>query len=64
VQGGLVLNIVKRGQNLGSINNSKSAKQYALYLLNAYQGLKVVAHLTEDKTDLKNTIHNTMVIIE
>ena len=60
----LFFNIVKRGQNLGSINNSKSAKQYALYLLNAYQGLKIVSHLTEDKNELKNVIHNTISLLE
>ena len=60
----LFLNIVKRGQNLGTINNSKSDKQYAMYLLNAYQGLKVTNHLTDDKNMLKNVIYNTISLLE
>lgn len=60
----LFINIVKKGQDLGAINNSKSSKQYAIYLLNSYQGLKILNHISKDKNDLKNIIFNTMLILE
>ncbi|MFK8059931.1 MAG: TetR/AcrR family transcriptional regulator [Polaribacter sp.] len=60
----LFLNVVKRGQNIGKINNSKSEKQYALYLLNAFQGLRVLSHTKENKNDLKNIIYNTLLLLE
>lgn len=60
----LFLNIVKRGQNIGTINNSKSANLYALYLVNAYQGLKISNHISEDENSLKNVIQNTISLLE
>jgi len=60
----LFSNIVKRGQTLGSINNSKSTNQYTLYLLNSYQGLKFITHLSIDDNSLKNIIQNTVSLLE
>lgn len=60
----LFLNIVKRGQNLGTINNSKSANLYALYLVNSYQGLKITFSISKDTNKLKNIIQNTIAVLE
>lgn len=60
----LFKSIIRRGQDLGVINNSKSANQYAIYLITAYQGLKVMSHISEDENDLKNTIQNIIYILE
>ena len=60
----LFFNVVRKGQNLGNINNSKSPKQYALYLLNAFQGLRILSHTLENKNELKNITHNTLLLLE
>lgn len=60
----LFANIVKRGQSLGAINNSKSVKQYALYLLTAYQGLRIVSMIYKDENSLKNIIQNTLAVLD
>ncbi|QOD61417.1 TetR/AcrR family transcriptional regulator [Polaribacter haliotis] len=56
--------IVKRGQGLGSINNSKSSKQYANYLLTSYQGLQIMKSFPEDDYKLQNVIYDVISVIE
>ena len=56
--------IVKRGQNLGSINNSKSSKQYANYLLTSYQGLQIMKSFPENEYKLQNVIYDVISVIE
>ncbi|QTE23378.1 TetR/AcrR family transcriptional regulator [Polaribacter cellanae] len=56
--------IVKRGQGLGSINNSKSSKQYANYLLTSYQGLQIMKSFPENDYKLQNVIYDIISVIE
>ncbi|QTD38018.1 TetR/AcrR family transcriptional regulator [Polaribacter batillariae] len=56
--------IVKRGQGLGAINNSKSSKQYANYLLTSYQGLQILKSFPENDYKLQNVIYDIISVIE
>ena len=60
----LFTNIVKRGQSLGLVNNSKAPKQYAMYLVASYQGLKIMSELHKDENALKNTIQYTLAVLD
>jgi TetR/AcrR family transcriptional repressor of nem operon len=56
--------IIKRGQNLGSINNSKHPKQYALYLLTSYLGLQSMKLLKNEEDKLENIVYNIIFLLE
>lgn len=56
--------LVKRGQSLGSINNSKSSNQYANYLLTSYHGLQTMKTFSETDYKLQNVIYNILSVIE
>ena len=56
--------IIKKGQNLGTINNSKSERQYALFLLSCFQGLKIISYNMKDENDLHNIIYTALSISE
>lgn len=56
--------IIRRGQNVGSINNSKSAKQYASYLLTSYQGLQTMKNFVLKDVKLENIIYDILSVLE
>ncbi|QNM86316.1 TetR/AcrR family transcriptional regulator [Polaribacter pectinis] len=56
--------LVKRGQNLGSINNSKSSKVYANYLITSYYGLQIMKSASDIDYKLQNVIYNIISVIE
>lgn len=56
--------IIKKGQRSGNINNSKSERQYALFLLSSFQGLKVISFNMKNQNDLHNIIYNALSILE
>lgn len=57
-------NIVKRGQNIGTINNSKLSKQYATYLLTSYYGLQSMKNFSEKEIKIENIIYDILSVLE
>ncbi|WP_299064665.1 TetR/AcrR family transcriptional regulator [uncultured Polaribacter sp.] len=56
--------VIKRGQNVGSINNSKSNKQYALYILTSYLGIQSAKFINKEKNKLENIVYDIISILE
>lgn len=56
--------IIKKGQNFGAINNSKSSKQYASYLVVSYYGLQTIKSFSNNETKLENVIYNIISVLE
>jgi TetR/AcrR family transcriptional repressor of nem operon len=56
--------IVIDGQNKNLINTNKSANEYALYLLNAFQGLRISGILTNNEQQLENIVNTTLSILK
>lgn len=59
----LFQDIVIDGQNKDLINKNKSAKEYAIYLLNAFQGLRISGILMNDKKELEGIVNTTLSIL-
>ena len=60
----LFQDIVSDGQSKGLINKNESTENYALYLLNALQGLRISGILTNDKNKLENIVKTTLSILK
>ena len=60
----LFQDIVKRGQSIGTINNSKTNKQYASYLLTSYYGLQSMVNFSDEKIKLENIIYDIISVLE
>jgi TetR/AcrR family transcriptional repressor of nem operon len=56
--------IIKRGQNVGNLNNSKSSKQYALFLLTSYLGLQSLKFSNINENKLENIIYDIISVLE
>ena len=56
--------IVKKGQNLGVINNSKSSKQYAYFIVTSYYGLQIMKKFPNRENNLKNVIYDILSLVE
>lgn len=56
--------IVADGQNKSLINTNKTTNEYALYLLNAFQGLRISGILTNDEQKLENIVNTTLSILK
>lgn len=56
--------IIRRGKDLGTINNSKSTKQFANYLLTSYQGLQSMKILALENNKLENVIYDVISVLE
>lgn len=56
--------IIKKGQNFGAINNSKSSKQYACFLVVSYYGLQTMKSLSNNENKLENVIYDIISILE
>lgn len=56
----LFKDLIIEGQGKGEINNLKSAEDYAYYLFNAFQGLRLTGILTKDQKIMRNIIDSTI----
>jgi TetR/AcrR family transcriptional repressor of nem operon len=56
--------IVKKGQELGTIKNSKSSKQYANFLLTSYFGFQALKNFSNREDELENVIYDILFVIE
>lgn len=56
--------LIEKGQQEGSINNNNSSHGYALYLLNAIQGLSISGILMNDCNQLEGIVKTTLSILK
>jgi TetR/AcrR family transcriptional repressor of nem operon len=56
--------LVAMGQDKGSINQNKSAKEYAAFLFTALQGLRVTGILLNEKSEFESIVNTTLSILE
>ncbi|MEM9681578.1 MAG: TetR/AcrR family transcriptional regulator [Bacteroidota bacterium] len=56
--------LVAKGQAQGRINKNQTAKQYALFLFSALQGLRMTGILLNDKTELHCIVDNTLNVLK
>lgn len=61
---GLFEDLIKKGQNSGAINNGKSNKQYAYFLVVSYYGLQNMKSLSNNENKLENVIYNIISVLE
>jgi TetR/AcrR family transcriptional repressor of nem operon len=59
----LFQSIVAKGQQEGVFNQLQTPKVYSLYLLNAFQGLRVTGILSTDDNQLKSVVNTTLSIL-
>ena len=59
----LFQSIVERGQQESVFNQKQSSKAYGLYLLNAFQGLKITGILSKNNKQLESVINTTLSIL-
>lgn len=59
----LFQNIVEKGQQEGIFNKNQPPNAYALYLLNAFQGLKITGILTKENSQLESVIDTTLSVL-
>ncbi len=52
--------LIKSAQDKGSINTTKTSKDYALYLFSALQGFRMTGILINDKTQLRSIVDTTL----
>ena len=55
--------LIAKGQNDGCFNTNKSAKEYAMYLFTALQGLRITGMIVNDTDDLNSIIETTLSLI-
>ena len=56
--------LISRGQSEGSINNHKSAKEYAAYLFTALQGLRVTGILLNEQKEFESIVDTTLSVLK
>jgi len=56
--------LVAQGQREGVFNQTQTPKAYGLYLLNAFQGLKVGSILSKDTKQLESIVHTTLSVLD
>jgi TetR/AcrR family transcriptional repressor of nem operon len=59
----LFQNIVEKGQLEGVFNQKQNPKAYGLYLLNAFQGLKITGILSKNNKQLESVINTTLSVL-
>ena len=59
----LFQSIVEKGQQEGVFNKTQTPMAYGLYLLNAFQGLKVTGILSKNNTQLESVINTTLSVL-
>lgn len=59
----LFSSIIKEGQQNGLINMNKTNREYSLYLLTSFQGLRISGVLMDDKKELENIVHTVLSIL-
>lgn len=60
----LFKDIIEKGQERGSINRNKTAYEYAIYLLTAFQGFNLSNVLIHDQKDLKSIVKTILSVLE
>lgn len=55
--------LVKDGQEQGSINKKQDCRSYAYFVFNAFQGFRMTGILIKDKKVLQQIIDNTLKVI-
>lgn len=55
--------LVAQGQMEGVFNTQQLPKVYGLYLLNAFQGLKVSSILSKDNKELESVVYTTLSVL-
>jgi TetR/AcrR family transcriptional repressor of nem operon len=55
--------LVTQGQKEGVFNTKQLPKAYGLYLLNAFQGLKVSSILSKDNKELESVVYTTLSVL-
>lgn len=56
--------LVARGQSSGSINTNKSARDYAVYLFTALQGLRITGILLEEQKEFEGIVNTILSVLE
>lgn len=55
--------LVLEGQNEGIINSNKTAKEYAIYLFAALQGVKITGMIVEEPKDIHSVVDTTLSVL-
>lgn len=55
--------LIQEGQELGLINKSESAEDYAYYLFSSFQGLRMTGILTRNRDRLEHIVGNTLQVL-
>jgi len=56
--------LVSMGQSQGSINKNRSAKEYAVFLFTALQGLRITGILLNEKSEFDSIVNTTLSMLE
>jgi TetR/AcrR family transcriptional repressor of nem operon len=59
----LFQSLVAQGQEEGVFNTKQTSNAYGLYLLNAFQGLKVSGILSKDHKQLESVVYTTLSVL-
>ncbi len=59
----LFQSLVAQGQEEGIFNTTQTPKAYGVYLLNAFQGLKISGILSKDNKQLENVVYTTLSVL-
>lgn len=59
----LFQSLVAQGQEEGVFNTSQTPTAYGVYLLNAFQGLKISGILSKDSKQLESVVHTTLSVL-
>ncbi len=60
----LFQSLVAQGQEEGVFNTSQSPTAYGVYLLNAFQGLKISGILSKNSKQLESVVHTTLSVLD
>ncbi|MFD2567584.1 TetR/AcrR family transcriptional regulator [Pseudotenacibaculum haliotis] len=56
--------LVAKGQNEGSINTNRTAKEYALYLFTSLQGFRITGIIIDEQKDLESIVNTILSVLE
>lgn len=59
----LFQSLVTQGQEEGVFNTTQTPTEYGLYLLNAFQGLKISGILSKDHKQLESVVYTTLSVL-
>lgn len=61
---GLFEELVLKGQKEGSINQNRSAKEYAIYLFTALQGLRITGILLSEQNSFESIVSTILSVLD